>query len=121
MFTLFNQISLIRYLIVWRVNSSVVFLPRYLSIDLSRVLGSIFTERLPSSEKTVWEKALKLDKAACPIASNNKNAQTAPSVKSTWPIDAVLFTYPGKRTYGRDELIFWSYNYLARLPIMDCF
>lgn len=85
-----------------------VFFPRYLSIDLSLVLGSIITERLPSSEKTVWKKALKLDKAASLAISNKKNPQTALPANITWPIEAVLFTYPGKRTYGRDELIFWE-------------
>lgn len=28
--------------------------------------------------------------------------------ESPWPLDAVLFFYPGKQIYGRDELIFWE-------------
>ncbi len=108
MFTFLDQISLIRYLIVWRVNSSLVFLPRYLSIDISYVLGSIIAERLPSSEKTAWKKALRLDKTSAPPKSGTSRINTDHLLETNWPIDAVLFTYPSKLAFGRDELIFWE-------------
>lgn len=108
MFTFLNQISLIRYLIVWRVNSSLVFLPRYLSIDICYVLGSIIAERLPSSEKTAWKKALRLDNKPIPLNSGANQATTAQLLNINWPIEAVLFTYPCKIAFGRDELILWE-------------
>ncbi len=109
MFSFLNQISLIRYLIVWRVNSSLAFFPRYLSIDISRVIGSIICQRLPSTEKTVWKKSLDplLNETNNTISRNKKEIiKSIPDV--AWPINAVLFIYPSKRTYGRDELIFWE-------------
>jgi hypothetical protein len=108
MFTFLNRINLIRYLIVWRVNSSLAFFPRYLSIDISRVIGSIIAKRLPSNEKTAWKKSLEplINKARNYPRQKKTNAISFPDV--AWPINAVLFIYPSKRTYGRDELIFWE-------------
>ena len=102
-----NRINLIRYLFVWRVNSSAAFLPRYLSIDLSRVIGSIVAQRLPSNEKTAWKKTLN------PLIDHfdnkwkNQKQRKDPIPDIGWPINATLLVYPGKRTYGKDELIFW--------------
>lgn len=108
MFSFLNRISLIRYLVVWRVNSSLAFFPRYLSIDISRVIGSIIAQRLPSSEKTAWKKSLD----PLMIQTNSISKDKKEKIKSipdvAWPINAVLFFYPGKRTYGRDELVFWE-------------
>jgi len=28
--------------------------------------------------------------------------------QASWPVDAAIFAYPGKRTYGQGELIFWE-------------
>ncbi len=108
MFTFLDQISFIRYLIVWRVNSSLAFLPRYLSIDISYVIGTTLAERLPSSQKTVWKKALQPNKISGSKHQRASDIKTASLLNIHWPIDAVLFTYPGKRSYGRDELIFWE-------------
>ena len=108
MLSFLNRINLTRYLIVWRVNSSIAYLPRYLSIDLSRVIGSIIAQRLPSSEKTAWKKTLE------PLINyiDNKSKYQKGKKESipgiAWPINATLLVYPGKRTYGKDELIFWE-------------
>lgn len=108
MLSCLNRISINRYLIVWRVNSSLAYLPGYLSLDLSRVIGSIIAQRLPSSEKTKWKKTLDplikyVDSAA---KFKKKRAGAIPDI--AWPIHSTLLVYPGKRTYGKDELIFWE-------------
>jgi len=108
MFSFLNRINLIRYLVVWRVNSSLAFFPRYLSIDISRVIGSIIAQRLPSSEKTAWKKLLAPLMNETSTNSQNKKEKPGTIPDFAWPINAVLFIYPGKRTYGRDELIFWE-------------
>jgi len=105
MLSFLNRLNLIRYLVVWRVNRSIAFFPRYFSIDLSMVIGSIISNRLPTKEKSAWNKAL------APLISNKTDTsrnkiKTIPDV--SWPINSVLFVYPGKRAYGRDELIFWE-------------
>jgi len=108
MLSFINRISLIRYLIVWRVNRSLAFFPRYLSIDISKVIGSIISQRLPTSEKSAWKKAI--DPLLSSPDNNFRNRKepfkSVPDI--SWPINSVIFVYPGKRTYGRDELIFWE-------------
>jgi len=110
MLSFLNQISLIRYLVVWRVNSSLAYFPRYLSVDISKVIGSIIAQRLPTSEKSAWKKAI--DPLVRPAGSASKNSTTKPAsiaIKDeSWPINSVIFTYPCKRAYGKDELIFWE-------------
>lgn len=106
MLSFLNDISLIRYLIVWRVNSSLAFLGRYPSLDLSRVVGAIIAKRLPTRERKPWQKALE------PLGKNTgpggRQKQPGKIPETSWPIESVLFTYPGKKSYGRDELIFWE-------------
>jgi hypothetical protein len=108
MLSFLNRINLIRYLFVWRVNSSAAYVPRYLSIDLSRVIGSIIAQRLPSSEKTAWKKTLDPLIDHLDNKSKNQQGKRAAIPDVAWPINATLLVYPGKRTYGKDELIFWE-------------
>ncbi|MBU1487502.1 CRISPR system precrRNA processing endoribonuclease RAMP protein Cas6 [bacterium] len=106
MLSFLNDISLIRYLIVWRVNGSLAFLGRYPSLDLSRVVGAIIVRRLPTRERKSWQKALPSPGKNAAFDSRQKQSEKIP--ETSWPIESVLFTYPGKKSYGRDELIFWE-------------
>jgi len=108
MLSFLSRINLIRYLIVWRVNSSLAFFPRYLSIDISKVIGSIISQRIPTTEKKAWKKALAPLSGSVDDASKNAPTKLAAIPDTAWPVNSVLFLYPGKRTYGRDELIFWE-------------
>ncbi len=107
MWSFLEPINVIRYLCVWRVNRALVRLPHYLSRDLSKVLGTIIAERLPTREARPWRKALKPQ----PTGGNAKNLSPA------WPIESVLFTYPGKRYYGPGESIFWELKLMG--PLAD--
>jgi len=102
----FRKIKLIRYLVVWRVNGSFVALPENFSVELSRVLGAIIANRLSSREAARWQKALS------PLESYSGKPERAAVSKIfpdvSWPVDAVLFVYPGKAIYGQGELIFWE-------------
>lgn len=109
MLSCLNQINLIRYLIVWRVNNSLAFFPRLQALDISNVLGSIISQRLPTSEKKQWTKALK------PLNDIIEQINNRQAIKgnfkfpdSSWPLKSTIFVYPIKRTYGKDELIFWE-------------
>lgn len=86
-----KPISLIRYLVVWRVNSSLAVLPRHFSPVLSKVLGTMIAQRLPTREANAWREAL-----------DDENDDPA------WPIEAVLFPYGDKMNYGRGEPILWE-------------
>ncbi len=97
MWPFIRPINLIRYLIVWRVNSSLVVLPRCLSPLLSQVLGTMIANRLPTREARAWRKAL---------AAWDDETSIPPDAR--WPIEAVLFPYPGKQSYGRGEVILWE-------------
>ena len=103
-----NSVNLIRYLLVWKVNSSLVQLPGCLSAELSSVLGEIIAKRLPTDEARHWRRTLApWNEYYDGISRKGKNSPIViPEV--SWPIDAILFAYPGKRTYGRGELILWE-------------
>lgn len=101
MWDFIKPVNLIRYLIVWRVNSSLVQLPRYLPTALSQVLGTLIANRLPTQQTRDWRKALEawenVDKSP---------KKTIPNV--AWPIESVLFAYPNKRAFGQGEPVLWE-------------
>ncbi|PKO23636.1 MAG: hypothetical protein CVU38_02980 [Chloroflexi bacterium HGW-Chloroflexi-1] len=102
MYPFTSPIDLVRYLVVWRVNGSLVWLPECLSAEVSRVLGATIVERLPTREAAPWRKAL------APWDGYKAKEKHAAFPQAAWPIEAVLFVYPGKRTYGQGELIPWE-------------
>lgn len=107
MWPFINQINLNRYLIVWQVNRSLVKLPPYLAVELSWVLATIIAERLPTHEARPWRKALAAWEDYCEDdAQPGKKGAPVPQV--AWPLEAVLFVYPGKQAYGQGELILWE-------------
>jgi hypothetical protein len=108
MWPFISPINLIRYLLVWRVNGPLVWLPGCLSAELSLVLGTIIADRLPTREAHRWHKALE------PWGEHGrgrKNLKMVPDV--SWPIETVLFVHPGKRTYGQGELMLWELTLLG--------
>ncbi len=105
MLDFFSPINLIRYLIVWRVNGTMVQLPRYLPTALSQALGTLIAERLPTQQTREWRKTLD--------AWENATQTEAKSGKkiipdAAWPIKSVLFAYPNKRAFGQGETILWE-------------
>ena len=97
MWPFIKPISLIRYLCVWRVNRALVRLPAYLPLELSQVLGHIIADHLPSRHGRLWRKSLA------------GKAEMNPG----WPVESVLFAYPGKRLYGPGEPILWELKLLG--------
>ncbi len=112
MWPFIKPIKLIRYLLVWRVNSSLVRVPRCLSAELSLVLGTMIANRLPTREARSWRKALTpWDEVGGLSLVGEKKPTRLP--EASWPMEAVLFAYPGKRTYGQGELILWELKLLG--------
>ncbi|MEK7726871.1 MAG: CRISPR system precrRNA processing endoribonuclease RAMP protein Cas6 [candidate division KSB1 bacterium] len=107
------SVNLLRYLIVWRINSPFVWLPKKFAAELSLVLGTIISNRLATNEAGPWRKAL------APLqeydehtrANPDKNSKAIPT--NPWPITATLFPYPGKITYGKEELLLWELKLLG--------
>ncbi len=106
----FQRIKLVRYLVTWKVNSSLVVLPECFAVELSHVLGTIISNRLPSREAARWQKALSSlnQYFDAPAVKGKKPLQPMVFPDVPWPVDAVIFVYPGKTTYGFGELIFWE-------------
>ena len=101
MWPIIGPISLIRYLVVWRVNRTLVRLPRCLPVEMSHVLGTLIAERLPTREAQPWRKAMTKWEGYDDGAKKNN----VPAPEAAWPIESVLFVYPGKQVYGHGELI----------------
>jgi hypothetical protein len=98
MWSFIKPVNLIRYLVAWRVTSSLAVLPVCWSSVLSRVLGTIIADRLPTREAAAWHEALEAW----------SDSGKAPPPEAQWPIQAVLFPYPGKRHHGAGEVILWE-------------
>ena len=120
MWDFISPVSLIRYLIVWRVNSIFVQLPRYLPTELSRVLGTLIAQRLPTEQAREWRKKVETWDAATASQGKPENKKAKeqmipalPHDDGAWPIEAVLFAYPGKRALGQGEVILWELKLLG--------
>ena len=100
-----ESINLIRYLFVLQITHPLVVLPPYLPAELSYVLGTMIAERLPTGQAKHWRRMV----AAWEEASRNRKKQKQQSFAQipdvAWPVESVWLAYPGKRAYGRGELI----------------
>ncbi|MDH7485340.1 MAG: CRISPR system precrRNA processing endoribonuclease RAMP protein Cas6 [Anaerolineae bacterium] len=85
-----------------------VWLPSCLAAEISLVLGTTIAERLPTREAAAWRKAL----APWDEVQGKGKPKTVP--QASWPVEAVLFVYPGKRSYGEGELILWELKLLGQ-------
>lgn len=98
------SLRLIRYLLVWKVNSRLIRVPRHLSPELSMSLGMIAARRLPTRQARSWHKALS------PAMEKVAKGPLKPEVclQAGWPLEAALLVYPGKLAYGQGELLLWE-------------
>lgn len=97
-------LNLIRYLIVCRVNASMVWLSSDPAVEFSLVLGTFIQESLPTIQARPWRKALVPWKEHGGLSAiRNRSLKAIPGV--AWPVEAVIFCYPGKRAYGEGELV----------------
>ncbi|MCD6306726.1 MAG: hypothetical protein J7M32_10640 [Deltaproteobacteria bacterium] len=80
------------------------FLPLFPSVEFSLVLGTFIAERLPTVQARAWRKALMAWEEYGGISLIKKRSlKNVP--RADWPLEAVLFCYPGKKVYGEGELI----------------
>jgi len=98
------SLKLIRYLLVWKINSPLVRIPRFFAPELSRILGTVIADRLPTREARFWHKTLTPWHEQ---AASESTKQTWPPT-SPWPLEAVLLVYPGKLAYGKGEVLLWE-------------
>jgi len=106
-----HPLNLLRYLIVLRINSSKVWVPRHFSAEFSLVLGKMIAERLSTGDAQNWRKALlPLDEYYRDISELKRRRKkiTKKIPDARWPIDAMILEYPGKTVYGEGELLFWE-------------
>lgn len=119
MWSLSKPINLIRYLILWRVNSRFVRLPTDVSAEFSHVLGEIITDRLPTTEAAPWRKAADVwQEHLDPEAEQPRSQKSTPDPpadlslvappESPWPVECVMLPYCDKRSYGAGEFLIWE-------------
>jgi hypothetical protein len=90
-----ETIKAIRYLCVWRVNSTLVRLQEPLSVNIAYVLATLMSERMSTRVARSWTKNL-----------NSFDSQNIPEL--LWPIDSAIVPYPSKVTLGQGETIMWE-------------
>ncbi len=81
-----------------------VWLRLFPSLEFSLVLGTAISESLPTVQARPWRKALMpWDEYGGLSLIKKKSLRNLPQV--AWPVESVLFCYPGKRAYGEGEVI----------------
>lgn len=107
-----SPIKILRYLIVWQVNTSVVRLPENFSAELSFVLASLLVKRLSGQEAKKWKKSLAQPVTTGPRAHFLGQKHVLPP--SYWPLDAVILPHTSKKSYGFGEYIVWELKLFAQ-------
>lgn len=137
MLPIISQVNLIRYLIVWQAAAPFVQLPRHFAADISRTLAVLIAESLPTQQARPWRKTAEAWGALPPEGDAEADAQARPKATRAgqraasaaslrpapdvapaagwpaWPIEAVIWPYPGKRAYGQGEPILWELKLLG--------
>jgi len=108
-----KSIKLIRYLIVWRVNSSLARVSHEFAIELPFILAKIIANRLGTQEASTWEKTLPELELSNTNFSQKLNSKEILIPETFWPLDAVIHVHPGKSVYGKNELVFWELKLLG--------
>ncbi len=126
MWSLSKPIEVIRYLIVWRVNSSLVRTAQDFSADISRILGTVIADRLPTSKAADWHKNLQLwdDYVQAQKKQHRSKRgrrrrrrrdpeepvvdQLRPIPDAPWPVESVILPYTTKRSNGKGDPIIWE-------------
>lgn len=115
------SLDLVRYLFVLEVNTSLIWLPKWPALELSLFLGETIAERLPIVQARAWKKSLAAWNAASQDISRRKGEVQGPIHQSPWPIDAVIFWYPAKRSYGKGERILFELKLMGDAAEHDFF
>lgn len=106
MWNIVQQIPMIRYLLVLRINSPIVQLPACLPSEISLVLGTMIAERQPVHLVRPWRKKLALWETRGDISTFfGKHPSNTPPPDASWPIETVWFVYPRKQHYKSGEKI----------------
>jgi len=103
-----SHINMLRYLFALKVNTSLGRCVNHPSVELSLILQTIIAERMPTNIARPWLKAMNCWKEWGGMKGLGKKKEIRHLPENPWPIEAVLFFYPGKRAYGFGELVFWE-------------
>lgn len=100
-----ESIDLLRYLLVLRISQPLVTLPPSLPVELSYVLGSIITERLPTGRVKLWRKMQTAWEEANPAGKRRQRKSRWPlrPPALAWPLELAWLPYTPKEVYGKDE------------------
>jgi hypothetical protein len=113
MWNFIQSLSLNRYLIVLRVNASLVRSPRYWPVEFSLVLANVIADRLPTQQARSWRKCLEGWQVYGGVGVVGKEKPPVPP-EISWPIPAVWWLYPTVKTdYAKDELIYLELKLLG--------
>lgn len=136
MWSLSKPIEMLRYLIVWRVNSSLARTSRDFSAEISRIVGTVIANRLPTSEAAAWHKNLQLwDEyvQAQPEQQPSKKKRRRrrdssppadslrPIPDAPWPVESVILPYTTKRSNGKGAPIIWELKLFGKYAEHDYF
>lgn len=105
-----HSLKMLRYLIAWRVNTSLVRLPINFSAVLSKTLGNAIADLLSTKDSRQWRKSIDIERQQ---QFNASTIQPDNYPESLWPIHAILLPHTLKRNYGVNEIILWELKLLG--------
>ena len=105
-------IKVLRYLIVIRVNASLIRLTKNTTTDVLYTLGSLIIENCSTRLAIPWKKNLDL---------YAKNKSDVESINTLWPIAASLLFFPSKCTFNEGDLIFFEIKLFGKDANHDFF
>ncbi len=107
-----KTIKVLRYLCVWRVNSSLARLPTRFNLDLIVILGHLIADKLSTRLARPWQKLLTAYETA-------RADNTFPD--KIWPMDIAICAYPTKNTFNEGEVIFFEIKLFGEEASHDTF
>lgn len=100
-----RSIDLLRYLLVMRLDKSLVLMSKYPALEMAHVCSVMIAERLPTSQIKPWRRLLTAWEEANPPEQHKGPGTFLNPPEADWPLDMAWLPYRIKETYGQGEVL----------------
>lgn len=107
-----KTIKVLRYLCVWRVNSSLARMPTRFNLDLTHILAQLITDKLSTRLARPWKKLL---------SAYEQSRTDGTFTEKLWPLDVAISAYPTKSTFNQGEVICFEIKLFGEEASHDTF
>lgn len=108
-------IDLLRYMLVLRMDKSLVVTPPALSVEMSYLLSTMIADRLPTSQIKPWRKLLEAWQQANPDLTRQQGKRSLLSPPDAQcPIAMTILPHDLKKCYGLNEVLLCELKLFGR-------